>query len=123
MNRVCLTGRLARNPEIKTFEASNSNVCTFTLAVDLYKNNTAFLICKSFGEKADLMVKTLKKGSLIAVEGKIDQTTVQYQDGTSKVLTSILVDSFDYLEKRKEESKPDLKTEELDLPDEELPFL
>lgn len=123
MNRVCLTGRLTRNPEIKTFEANNGNICTFTLAVDLYKGNTAFLVCKSFGEKADLMVKTLKKGSLIAIEGKIDQASVQYQDGTTKVLTSILVDSFDYLEKKKEESIPELKPEELDLPDEDLPFL
>ena len=124
MNRVCLTGRLTRNPEIKLFDAAKSNLCTFTLAVDLNKKDTAFILCKSFGDRADLMVKSLTKGSLIAVDGKLDQSTITLQDGTSKVITSVIVDNFDFLEKRKTEEPKSPNTDGLlDLPDEELPFL
>ena len=129
MNRVCLTGRLTRDPEIKLLDSGN--LCTFTLAIDLGKNSTAFMVCKCFGEKADLMVKTLRKGSLIAVDGKLDQNTFEANDGTKKVITSISVQNFDYLEKRKEDSEEPRdnrsKTaeeiyQEIDLPDDDLPF-
>lgn len=128
MNRVCLTGRLTRDPEIKLFDTGN--LCSFTLAVDLGKDQTAFLPCKCFGEKADLLVKSLKKGSLIAIDGKIDQATYDGLDGNKKVITSISIQNFDFLEKKKEETEvPDNKSKtpeeiykELDLPDDDLPF-
>ena len=128
MNRVCLTGRLTRDPEIKLLETGN--LCSFTIAFDLGKNQSAFLPCKCFGEKADLMAKTLRKGSLIAIDGRLDQSVYEQQDGTNKVITAIVVQGFDFLEKKKEESEtqenksktPEEIYKELDLPDDDLPF-
>ena len=125
MNSVCLTGRLTRDPELKIFD--NSSLCTFTLAVDVYKDKSAFVICSSYNEKADLMTKSLRKGSFIAVEGKIDQRTYVDNSGTNKSITFIRVESFDFLEKKQEEKptkKPDTPEDIFNsiAPDDDLPF-
>ena len=111
MNRVILTGRLTHDPELKTFDGENC-LCTFTLAVDVYDDKTAFIICTSYNKKADLMSKSLRKGSFIAVEGKIDQRTYQTQNGDNKQITFVKVESFDYLEKKQEETKKEPNTPE-----------
>ena len=144
MNSVILTGRLVRDPELKTFEggANNSNLCSFTLAVDMTKDKTVFVPCSVYGDRGDLIAKTLRKGNLIAIQGKLDQRVFETQTGEKKTVTFVKVDTFDYLEKRKDEIAIDtgettkitmedlLKqksfttddVENLDLPDDDLPF-
>lgn len=129
MNSVILTGRLTRDPEFKALE--NTSLCSFTLAVDMPKDKTVFVPCSVFGALADLMSKTLRKGSLIAVQGKLDQRTYETQAGEKRVATQVIVDTFDYLEKKEETTKEKIERtgtfttndlDALDLPDDDLPF-
>ena len=133
MNNVILTGRLVRDPELKTFESGN--LCSFTLAVDMTKDKTVFVPCSTYGEKGDLMAKTLRKGNLIALQGKLDQRVFETQTGEKKTVTFVKVDTFDYLEKKQDtdtkKTQEDLENQksftadeigELDLPDDDLPF-
>ena len=129
MNSVCLIGRLTREPELKTFESGDA-LCSFTLALDVAKNKTAFIPVQVFGDKANLMAKTLRKGQQISVQGRIDQDTYQTQAGEKKQITYVRLDSFDYLEKKEEtEEKPREPKSytvddigKLDIPDDDLPF-
>ena len=129
MNSVILTGRLTRDPELKALESGN--LCSFTLAVDNGKNNTAFLPCSVYGDKADLMLKTLRKGSPIAVQGRIEQRVFETQTGEKRTVVSIYVESFEYMDKKASTTEdkprePKAYTPEdigkLDLPDDDLPF-
>lgn len=101
MNNVCLTGRLTKEPQLQTSELGNS-FCTFTLAVDSY-GKTLFLNCTAFRDRAETMAHTLYKGSLIAINGRLDQRTYENQQGENITVTSIVVEGFDYLEKKKEQ--------------------
>ena len=133
MNSVILTGRLTKDPELKTFEDGTS-LCSFTLAVDKGKDAAIFVACNSYDQKADLMSKTLRKGSFINIQGRLDQRVFETQSGEKKQITFVRVDAFDYLEKKVEEPKtpkeqlesqksftPD-EVAALDLPDDDLPF-
>ena len=134
MNSVCLIGRLTRDPELRTFEgANNSSICSFTLAVNTTKEKSAFIPVQVYGDRADLIAKSFRKGHLISVQGRLDQDTYQTQAGEKKVITYIRLDNFDYLEKKEpteKTPKEQLESQKsftaddvskLDLPD-DLPF-
>lgn len=135
MNSVCLIGRLTRDPELKTFEgANNSSICSFTLAVNTTKDKAAFIPVQVYGDKADLIAKSFRKGHLISVQGRLDQDTYTNQAGEKKVITYIRLDNFDYLEKKEpteKTPKEQLESQKsftaddiskLDLPEDDLPF-
>ena len=135
MNSVCLIGRLTRDPELKTFEgANNSSICSFTLAVNTTKDKAAFIPVQVYGDRANLIAKSFRKGHLISVQGRLDQDTYQTQAGEKKVITYIRLDNFDYLEKKEpteKTPKEQLESQKsftaddiskLDLPDDDLPF-
>ena len=127
MNSVNLVGRLTNDPELKVFESGNYS--SFTLAIDNYKS-TVFINCSVYGQKADLIAKTLHKGNLISVSGRLDQRTYETQTGEKKVVTFISIESFDYLEKKKVETETTQKAsftaqdvfDEISTDDEDLPF-
>lgn len=133
MNSVCLIGRLTRDPELKTFE-SGVALCSFTLAVNTTKEKSAFIPVQVYGDRAELIAKSFRKGHLISVQGRLDQDTYQNQAGEKKVVTYIRLDNFDYLEKKETTEKtPQEQLEsqksftaddvsKLDLPDDDLPF-
>lgn len=128
MNSVNAIGRLTSNPDFKLLDGGN--LCSFTLAIDNGKRNTVFINCTTFGDRADLMAKTLRKGSLISISGRLDQRSYETQNGDKRVAIYIVVESFDYLEKKKEEEKPQQKAsftadelfDELPSTDDDLPF-
>lgn len=132
MNSVCLIGRLTRDPELKTFESGDA-LCSFTLAVNTTKEKAAFIPVQVYGDRANLIAKSLRKGHLISVQGRLDQDTYQNQAAEKKVITYIRLDNFDYLEKKEPTEKTPKEQLEnqksftaddvskLDLPD-DLPF-
>lgn len=74
-NDVHLVGRLTADPEIK--KAGDSSVASFTLAIN-YKDRDdkpygEFFDCQVWGGWAENLVKTAKKGALVAVYGRLRQ--------------------------------------------------
>lgn len=111
MNSVCLIGRLTRDPELRTFDSGDA-LCSFTLAVNIIKDKTAFIPIQVYGEKANLMAKTLRKGHQISVQGRLDQDTYTNQNNEKKTVTYVKLDSFDYLEKKETETAQNEQTTE-----------
>lgn len=88
MNRVMLTGRLTKDPELRRTTNGNSMV-RFTLAVNRAfrtpgQPEADFLFCVAFGKTAENVARYLHKGSLIGVEGSI-QTGSYVKDRKSVV--------------------------------------
>lgn len=112
MNKVFLIGRLTKDVEERRKE--DKVLATFTVAVDeIVKKNGApektaqFIECVAFGNLASNMVKYTKKGSLIAVEGSINNYSYAHKDGTTRNYYRILVSNVQFLDPRKvEEEKP-----------------
>ncbi|MDI6619119.1 MAG: single-stranded DNA-binding protein [Clostridiales bacterium] len=106
MNKVVLIGRLTRDPELKFTAGSGVAVTTFTLAVDRnFKNKEGqreadFINCVSYNKLAETMANYLKKGRLIAVSGRIETRTFEGNDGQKRYYTDVVVDDFQFLEKK-----------------------
>lgn len=140
VNRVVLAGRLVKDPELRKTN-SDISFATFTIAVDNKTKEadgtrgTLFLNCCVFRDQAENMVKYTRKGSMIAVDGSLNQRNYVRQDGTKGKDIELLVDSVTFLEPKKENNNietpkfddaPVLSSgsnlDSIDLPDEDLPF-
>ena len=143
INRVVLVGRLTRDPELRRTN-SGTSVCSFSVAVDNMSRDaegnrtTSFIPCTVFQNTADNMTKFLRKGSLVGIEGRLNQRSFTRQDGSKGSVLEVLCDSVQFLEPKSANSRNEdtvtfesdipSKAEEsknldsLDLPDDDLPF-
>lgn len=105
MNRVDLIGRLTRDLEVRRTSNGNS-MCRFTIAVDRrFKTpgqpEADFIGCVAFGKTADNMGRFLHKGSLIAVEGRIQTGSYVNAQGQKVYTTDVIADSVQFLEPKR----------------------
>ena len=142
INRVVLVGRITRDPELRR-TASGSSFATFTVAVDNRQKNpdgtrgSTFVSCVCFQQTADNMAKFTRKGSLVGIEGRLNQRNFQRQDGSKGTSLEILCDTVQFLEPKGDradsvetpvfddeavESVDSRNLDSLDLPDDDLPF-
>lgn len=109
MNSVILIGRITKDPEIRL--AGNNNVVGFTIAVDRdYRGQdgskqTDFISCVAWNNQADFIGRYVKKGNLLAIMGSIQTRSYQAQNGETKVVTEIIVNTVNNLTPR-EQTQP-----------------
>jgi len=80
MNRVLLTGRLTRDPELRSL-ASGKTVTQFSLATNEYRGGqekAEFHTVVTWDRLAEICAQYLGKGQLVAVEGRLQ--TRQWED-------------------------------------------
>lgn len=105
LNRVVLIGRLTKNPELR-YASNNTPVVNFTVAADrpfLNQNKERgadFINCIAWRNQAENMSKYLSKGSLVAVEGRI-QTGSYEKDGKKVYTTDVVADTVKFLDSKK----------------------
>jgi single-strand DNA-binding protein len=73
MNAYQVTGRLTRDPELRSLPDGGS-VCKIGLAVDGMgrRNTTGYIDVTSFGKPAEAAAQVLKQGWLVAVSGRLE---------------------------------------------------
>ena len=94
-NSVQLIGRLGNDPEVRTFE-NEKKMASFSLATnESYYNgkgekveDTQWHNIVVWGKKAQVVESYLKKGSEIALEGKLINRSYE-KDGVRKYITEI----------------------------------
>lgn len=92
LNIVAIMGRLVKDPELKSTNSGKS-VCSFRIANDSgYKNadgssQTNWLDVVAWGKTAEFICKYFPKGSLIAIDGRLQ--TRQYQDKNGQNRTAV----------------------------------
>jgi len=96
MNTVNLLGRLTRDLELKYSQSGMAHI-GFTIAVNRQfqrqgeERQADFINCKAFGKTAEFISKYFRKGSMIAVEGRI-QTGSYEKDGNKIYTTDVMVE-------------------------------
>jgi single-strand DNA-binding protein len=104
MNKVVLIGRVTRDPELR-YTASNIPSTRFTLAVNRpFENQNGereadFINVVVWRKQAENVKKFVSKGSLIAVEGRI-QTGSYEKDGQRIYTTDVVADNVQFLESK-----------------------
>ena len=106
MNKVVLTGRLTKTPELRS-TSKGIEVCEFTIATNRPvvrdgKRETDFINCIVWEKQAETLCKYQQKGNIIAVFGEL-RTDSYEKDGKKQYKSYVLVSNIEFLESKKEE--------------------
>ena len=139
MNKVILIGRLTRDPEVRYTQGDNAMaIARYSLAVDRrFKRDgepdADFINCVAFGKSGEFAEKYLKKGTKVAVVGRIQTGSYTNKDGQKVYTTDVVVEEQEFAESKNSgssdnnQSAPANKnTDFMNIPDgiddSELPF-
>ena len=106
MNKVILMGRLTRDPEVRYSQGDNASaVARYTLAVDrrFRRDGEAtadFINCVAFGRSAEFAERYLRKGTKIAVTGRIQTGSYTNKEGVRVYTTEVVVEEHEFAESR-----------------------
>ena len=136
MNKVILMGRLTRDPEVRYSQGENATaVAKYTLAVDRRQarsndeQSADFINCVAFGRAGEFAEKYLRKGTKIAITGRIQTDSYTNKDGVKVYTTAVVVEEQEFAEsKQNNDTSPRTVSNGegwMNIPDgidEELPF-
>ena len=99
-NRVQLIGHVGQDPEIKQLE--NGRVANFTIATnDSYTNakgekveQTEWHRVSAWGKTVEIIEQLLKKGSHVAIEGKLTHRSYDDKDGNKRYITEVVANEL-----------------------------
>jgi single-strand DNA-binding protein len=111
INRVTLVGRLTRDPELRTLP-SGSSVLQLGLAVNGRQRDEAgnwtdkpnFFDVKVFGNQAEMLAQHLAKGRRVGVDGRLDWSSWEAQDGSKRSKVEVVANTVQFLDSRTAES-------------------
>lgn len=109
-NKVQLIGNLGFNPEIKMLEGGKK-LARFSLATnETYRNaagekvkETQWHTVVAWGKVADIVEKLLRKGSEVALEGKLMNRSYMDKDGNKKYISEVVISEVLLLDKTEKE--------------------
>ena len=108
VNTVILIGRLTRDPEVRYSQGSESMaIARYTLAVDRSyrregENNTDFIGCVAFGRNAEFAEKYFRKGTKIAITGRIQTGSYVNREGQKVYTTDVVINTQEFAGSRNE---------------------
>ena len=105
INRVCLVGRLTRDPELK-FTPTNTPIASFSMANNKSwkgqdgekKENCSFFNCIAWGKTGEIIAQYFKKGQRIIIEGRLQQRSWNDKDGNRRSVVEVVVENFQFLD-------------------------
>ena len=132
MNRVILMGRLTKDPDVRYTQGQDPMcIARYTLAVDrMWKKkegqtNADFPNCVAFGKLGEFAEKYLRKGTKIAMIGRLQTGSYTDRNGNKVYTTEVVVEDQEFAESknalsngRQPEAKEDAKEDGfMDIPD------
>jgi len=97
VNKVIIIGRLGKDPDMR-YAPSGTAIASFTLATNHstkdadgnWNQQTEWHSIKTFGRQAEFVGEYLKKGRLAFVEGRLQTSSWEDQNGQKKYRTDIV---------------------------------
>lgn len=112
MNLVCLTGRIARQPEIRTTQ-SGKPVARFAVAVtrdvppgEDGRRPADFPNCVMFGRLAERLVPFMSVGRLVELRGTFATRSFTTENGRRRKISEVVVNQFRFLDKHTPDAGP-----------------
>ena len=105
INLIVLVGNAGRDPELRFFE-TGSCVCEFTLAVnrpprDGQPQEPLWVNCKAWGKTAQVAGDYLRKGSKVAIVGRLEfEQWSDRSSGEMRSKTLVVIDRLEFCEGR-----------------------
>ena len=104
MNKVIEIGRLTKDPEITT-STSGTTFARFSIAVDRrFKKegepDADFFNCTTFGKTAEFIDKWIKKGTKVAITGRLQNNNYTNKEGQKVYTTDVVVEEQEFAESK-----------------------
>lgn len=116
INKATITGNITRDPELRQTQGGTSVLAIGVAVNDRRKNQQTgewedypnFIDCTIFGNRATGVAPHLEKGMKVAIEGKLNQSRWQADDGTNRSKIEIIVDEIEFMSRQQGQtaSKP-----------------
>ena len=103
MNKVVLSGRLTRDPEVRYSQGENPTaIARYSLAVQRrFKRDEAdFISCVAFDKAGEFAERFLRKGMKICISGRIQTGSYVNKDGVKVFTTDVVVDEHEFAESK-----------------------
>ena len=109
MNKVELTGRLTKDPDI--MDKAGTKIARYTLAVDRRTKDkqTDFISCVTFGRGADFAENYLHQGMKIAVAGRIQTGSYTNREGKKVYTFDVVIDEHEFCESLRDNAQTPYK--------------
>lgn len=109
INSVTISGNVTRDPDSRV-AASGTNVLKFSVAVnerrksnDGWEDYASYIDCVMFGKRAEAISRYIKKGTKVAVQGKLSQDRWKDRNtGESRSKVQVMVDEIEFMSRREE---------------------
>ena len=107
MNKVQLLGRICHDLELKT--SGENKYTRFNVAINRRytkedgTRDADFIGCVAWNNSAETIVKYFKKGNQIGIVGRLQSGSYDDQDGKKRYTTDVIVEEFDFVEKKSDE--------------------
>ena len=119
-NKIILIGRLGKDPEIRKFSESSA-IAEFPIATtENYKDKEGKWVEVTDWHNiklpnkfmADRAEKSLKKGSMVFIEGKSKTRSFDDKDGNKRYITEVIAEIFRLLDKKDESTSSSNETQQ-----------
>lgn len=105
INRVVLIGRLTRDPELRALQ-SGASVCSLRLACNSsrrdadgeYQERPNYFDVSVFGAQGESVERYMRKGSRVAVDGRLEWREWEGADEQRRQAVSIVAESVQFLD-------------------------
>ena len=108
MNKFQFMGRLTRDPETRTTPNTNTQVTTFSIAVNRRfadqngERKADFFNLTAFGKLAEFCSKYYAKGQQVLVEGRIQNRSWEDPNGQKRYATDFIVENAYFADSRRD---------------------
>lgn len=121
INKAIIVGRLGQDPKV-SYTTNGNAVANLSVATDnrykdingQWKSKTEWHRVVVFGQQAEFCGNYLNKGSLVAVEGKIQTSKWKDQQGQDRWTTEIIAHQIQGLESKNDNSRNNNQTQQDD---------
>lgn len=107
MNKVCLIGRLTKDPEVRYTQTNNTLVASFNLAVNrrFVKENEErqadFISIVAWSKTGEFCSKYFKKGQQVGIVGRIQTRNYDDDNGQKHYITEVIAEEVYFAESKK----------------------
>ena len=111
MNKVILLGRLTKDPETRYTQTNNTQVTSFSLAVNRRftkegQPSADFINVIAWSKTAEFVSKYFKKGQQVSIVGRLQTRTWEDENGQKRYVTEVVAEEAYFADSKKEENTP-----------------
>ncbi len=129
MNKSILLGRLTRDPETRYTQTTNTQVTSFTLAVNRRftkqgeERQADFINIVAWNKTAEFVSKYFKKGQQVGVIGRLQTRNYEDDKGTKHYITEVIAEEVYFADSNKNETTNNVQDNQFKITDNsDLPF-